>query len=255
MGNRLAGDIDLWPTRHFVDVDASFIGQIELTRHAYLDLDLPWAVADPDGRHVRFALGNATVGAHYATRMGEHAAFHLGGTLSFQTHWGRGDDVGDYGVADTAAAARALYDLHRFYPEYTFIRAPLGFELGFRPIFLRFDFDGVFWIPWPGHDVDTAEFVLEEATEFEALADSGFGGGARLQAVFFPTGDNQRGLVGRDWAQLGVEGFFSYEPEPRGFFMRIGALFGVDPPFGPPGDRNNLGGNFVTIRATLGGKW
>jgi hypothetical protein len=249
MGNRLGADIDLWPTRDWTLISVGFIDHIELTDNVFLALDLPWAYGASHPGGDGFTLGNPTVGVYYATRLGNRAAFYIGGTATPPLHID-GDGPGDTGVARTAALARALDDLHRFWPNHVYLRMLLGFEIGVRPVFLKFDFTPVFWIPIPDEG-DDPEFVLEHATELEILANMGLGGGGRFQAVFFPTERFNRGPGSRDYAQLGVEPFFAYEPEPRGFFARAGVLFGVDPPLGPPFDRNNV----VTIRGTLGGKW
>jgi len=228
-----------------------FIGQVRLTRHFYLDFDFPWAFAARTPGPDRLTLGNPTIGVHYATALGRHAAFFIGGSGTIPTHYGaRSNGAGNYDAAVLASYARALYDLHRFLPEYVYVRAPVGLEMAFRPLFLRFYVTPVFWGP-VGNDVRVAELVLEHATEIELLANMGLGGGIRLQAVVMPTRDNDLRVTRDDEAQLAFEPFFAYEPEPHGFFARVGLLVAVDRPYGFGFEHDRV----ATVRATLGGKW
>jgi hypothetical protein len=98
-----------------------------------------------------------------------------------------------------------------------------------------------------GDDVRRTEVIVLHGAEFELLANMGVGGGVRLQGVFFPTEEGSSA----DRAQLAFEPYFAYEPEPRGFFARVGLLVAADPPLGFGFDR----GRVATLRATLGGKW
>lgn len=244
-GNRLGGDSDVVPGLQTKLFDVSFIGQVRLTRHVYLDFDLPWGFAAPQRGTDDFVLGNPTVGAHYATMLGRHVAFYVGGTVSVPTHLRIADSAGGAAAA-LAIASRAYDDFYRFEPEYVDVLARAGVELAFRPLFMRFDTRPVVMLP-VGHDFTRVELTVLQGNEFELLSDAGVGGGVRLQAVFFPTARNVP-----DRAQLAFEPYFAYEPEPRGFFARAGVLFAADPPLGIGFfDRNHV----TTIRVTMGGKW
>jgi hypothetical protein len=246
MGNRLGADIDFLPTHDAKLFDVSFVGQVRLTRHVHLDFDFPWGYAGPDAGNGSFVLGNPTLGAHYATRLGAHAEFFVGGAITVPTHFR--DSLGTARAGDLTYI-RVYDDFYRFLPEYVDVMARVGVELAFRPLFMRFDLRPVALVP-VGNDVpnNRAELIVLSGNEFELLARMGLGGGLRLQGVFFPT---DRALFQNDRAQLAFEPFFAYEPEPHGFFVRLGLLIAADPPLGFGFDRDKI----ATVRASMGGKW
>ena len=139
-GNRVVGELEWWPTEHLNVISMGVAAQIKLGRVVYLDLDIPWAFADPDSGDTVFAFGNPTVGVHWADSLNEKLAAHAGGTFTVATMFSDRDTFFDndynerYLTRVLATANRAYADFHRFLPEYAFLRARGGIELRILPV-------------------------------------------------------------------------------------------------------------------------
>ena len=259
-GNRLAGEFDWWSTEISDSLTWGFVGQIELVETLHLDFELPFTYGafdfgfEPDGDSFEedaFALGNPTVGVHYADTLTRNVALLAGGTISVSPNL---DPDFDTSLATyLGSASRAFFDQHRLTARYLFIRPRVGVEVRFASIFYyRGDFCPVVWIP-VGEDVDDPELVIDQGNELEVRADIGLGGGLRFQQVLAPTADDSGSIFDDDdvdRAQTAVEPYFVYEPE-RGFTARLGVLVALDEPLGFGFDD----GNVATLRVQLGGKW
>jgi hypothetical protein len=250
-GSRVVGETDWWPTDDVHVVGMGVAAQIRLTPVVYLDLDFPWAIYSPDVGDALFAIGNPTVGAHWADAITEKLAAHAGGSLTIATMIsGDGtllnNDFDDrYFTRAFAASTRAYADLHRYYPEYMFLRGRGGIELQIAPVlYYRVEIAPTIAIPL-GEFVRDAELIVDIHNEIEARGRSGVGGGLHLQGVLYTNS-----FRANDDAQLAVEPYFVYDPG-RGFYARVGSLVAVDEPLGPGFDR----GRMASIRVTLGGRW
>jgi hypothetical protein len=250
-GSRVVGEIDWWPTDDVNVVGMGVAAQIRLTPVVYLDLDFPWAIYSPDRRDALFAIGNPTVGAHWADAINEKLAAHAGGSLTIATLISGTDTVFDsdfndsFFTRDFAAATRAYADLHRYSPEYMFLRGRGGLELQIVPVlYYRLEVAPMIAIPL-GEFVHDAELIVDIHNEIEARGRSGVGGGLHLQGVI-----NTTAFRGNDDAQLAAEPYFVYDPG-RGFYARVGSLIAVDEPLGF--GLNN--GRMASFRVTLGGRW
>jgi hypothetical protein len=257
-GNRLGGEFDWWGTERSDSLTWGLIGQIELVETLHLDFDFPFTYGafeidlGPLGDSITedaFALGNPTVGVHYADTLIPTVALLAGGTISVSPNL---DPALDTRLATyLGAASRAAFDQHRLTAEYLFIRPRVGVEVRFASVFYyRGDLCPVVWIPI-GENADDAELVIDQGNEIEARADMGLGGGLRFQQALFPTTDDN-GIFDDDVdrAQTALEPYFVYEPD-KGFFARLGLLVALDEPLGFGFDD----GNVATLRVQLGGKW
>jgi hypothetical protein len=250
-GMRVVGEIDWWPTDNVNVVGMGVAAQIRLTPVVYLDLDFPWAIYSPDRGDALFAIGNPTVGAHWADFINEKLAAHAGGSLTISTMISGTDTLFDNDFDERlftrvfAASTRAYADLHRYYPEYMFLRGRGGLELQIVPVlYYRLEVAPMIAIPL-GEFVNDAELIVDIHNEIEARGRSGVGGGLHLQGVI-----NTSSFRGHDDAQLAAEPYFVYDPG-RGFYARVGSLIAVDEPLGF--GLNN--GRMASFRVTLGGRW
>jgi hypothetical protein len=256
-GSRLGGDIDWWPTDSSHTVAFGLVGQIQLGRVVYLDFDVPLAVWDRrttfGSRDGTFVFGNPTVGVHWADTINSKVAAFAGGTFTVSTlisdtPYDLQNDLDRqeaYGARSFAFATRAYADVHRFVPDYVFLRGRGGLEVRILPVlYYRFEAVPIIAIP-VGYYVSDPEFLFEIHNEIEGRSTGGVGGGLHLQAVFIPTG-----LGAGDSAQLALEPYFTYEPV-RGFYARLGALVALDRPLGFGLNE----GKVATFRVSLGGKW
>lgn len=266
-GNRLAGEFDWWGTKRSNSLTWGFIGQIELVETVHLDFDFPLTYGtydigfdlDGDSNELdAFALGNPTVGVHYADTLTRNFALLAGGTISVSPNLD--PDLDTYFATALGSASRAGFDQHRLRSEYLFIRPRVGIEVRFASVFYyRGDLCPVIWIPIgedndfglldPGND---AQLVIDQGNELEVRANIGVGGGLRFQQVLSPTADDGNILDDNavDRAQTALEPYFVYEPD-RGFTARIGLMVALDEPLGFGFNRNEV----ATLRVQLGGKW
>ena len=268
-GNRLAGEFDWWGTKRTNSLTWGFIGQIELVDTVHLDFDFPLTYGafefgfNPDGdpnEEDAFALGNPTVGVHYADTLTRNFALLAGGTISVSPNLD--PDLDTLFATYLGSASRVYFDQHRLAAEYLFIRPRVGIEVRFASVFYyRGDLCPVIWVPI-GEDNDFGlidqgndpQLVIDQGNELEVRANIGVGGGLRFQQVLSPTAgdgdilDDDDDDVDR--AQTALEPYFVYEPN-RGFTARLGLLVAMDEPLGFGFDRNKV----ATLRVQLGGKW
>ena len=251
MGGRVVGEIDGWPTDGANVVGMGVAAQIPIHPVVYLDLDFPWAIFSPDRGDATFAIGNPTVGAHWADAITEKLAAHAGGSftvatmISDRTSFLSGSYQEAYFTRVFATTTRAYADFHRYFPEYIYLRGRGGIELQIVPVlYYRVELSPMIAIP-AGDAVDDAEVLVDIHNEIEARGRSGVGGGLHLQAVF-----NSARIQGNDEAQLAMEPYFVYDPG-RGFYARVGTLISVGGPLGFGLNDDNL----AAIRVTLGGRW
>lgn len=251
-GNRIGGDFGIWPTDTIKTLPFAIVGQLQITRVLHLDFEVPWAIAvstpefgDGDSEAI---FGNPTFGLHYGGMLSRRVALYAGGTISVSPNLD--SDISDNLVASLATGANAYGDLHRYVPEYIFVRPRVGVEIQGAPFFY-YRGELVPMILGPlGENVRNAEFVIETLHDFEFRARSGVGGGVRLQGVFLATFD--RGFDNNeDTSQLAMEPFFAYEPPDGHFYARVGLLIALDEPLG----FGFKEGRVATIRTSLGGKW
>jgi hypothetical protein len=249
-GSRLAFETDWFPSEHLHTFTWGIAGQIRLTGPVYLDLDVPWAGLFPDGGDARFVFGNPTIGAHWADKVSRNVAVFAGGTLTIPTLITSdssfdGDTFEDVLLRGLAGVTRAYVDLHRFLPDYIFVRPRGGVEVRFASVLrYRGDLTPMLLIP-VGDVADDAEVVIEHGSEFEARSDAGVGGGLRLQFAVLATE-----LDDDDIFQSALEPYFTYDPM-EGFYARIGSLIALDRDLGFGLNKGKL----ATFRVALGGKW
>lgn len=263
-GNRIVGELDWWSTPNVDSFTWSVAAQLELIKTLHLDLEVPVTYvtydepADGDG----IALGNPTVGAHFAAKINRNVAIHVGGKVSISTHLDprlaptdamAGVPVDDRTFAsERGALARAMFDLHRLYPGYLFIRPRAGIEVTLIPaLYYRGDVSPVIWLPI-GDNVDDVELFIEQGNEIEARAGMGLGGGIRFQQVFpvsgldFAPGED-------DWVQTAIEPYLTYDPDHAGLVARVGFLVALDEVQGFGLDEGDS--KAATLRVQIGGKW
>lgn len=257
-GHRLAGEFDWWGTKQSNSLTWGFIGQIELVDTVHLDFELPltygsydfgFSLTGDSNEEDAFALGNPTVGVHYADTLTRNVALLAGGTISVSPNLD--PDLDTLFATALGNASRAYFDQHRLMAEYLFIRPRVGVEVRFASVFYyRGDLSPVVWIPI-GEDAEDPELVIDQGNELEVRADIGLGGGLRFQQVLSPTLDDG-GIFDddEDRAQTALEPYFVYEPD-RGFTARLGYLVALDEPLGFGFDRRKV----ATLRVQLGGKW
>lgn len=260
MGNRVTGETNWWPgdVRHIVAMGLA--AQLRLTPEVFMDLDFPWAVFAPDREDLQFAsttfaFGNPSIGIHWAGRLNEDLMIHAGGTLTVATLFRDREDfsakVGDgngdldgFGTRLEGARVRALADVHRFLPDYIFLRGRAGVELRVFPwLYYRAEITPMLGIAIV---TDSADFFMDIHNEIEARGASGLGGGLHLQAVFDTTDD----ISWKDAAQLALEPYFVFD-RGRGTYARVGILVALDEPLGFGLDA----GRVASICITLGGRW
>lgn len=263
-GNRVGLEIDFWSASLNVFLfEISYLGlpitpvaQIELIDNVYLDVELPLGIGTlsfQDNSAGGFALGNPTVGAHYAAPIDEMISFYAGGTVSVTTFPDADADEDRAAAAFTTSVTRAYYDFHRYAPQSIPIRARGGVEIRILPyLYYRGELNPVFYIPLGGAD---AAFFLEQGNEIEARMPMGFGGGLRLQAVFplAVEGDSDPTTSdpSSDKIQTALEPFVAYEPARPGLFARLGLLIALDEQLGFGFDS----GKVLTVRAAGGYKF
>jgi hypothetical protein len=264
-GSRVVGEFDWWSTTNVDSLTWGVAAQLELIKTLYLDLELPltYVTYDEPFEGDGIALGNITAGAHYADKFSKNFAGHVGGTLTVSTHLdpelsptaaAQGLAVDDRTFSmERGALARAMFDMHRLYPGYLFLRPRAGIEVRFLHVFYyRGDISPVIWFP-VGDTVDDVEFFIEQGNELEARADMGLGGGVRFQQVFpvsgldFVAGDD-------DVVQTALEPYLTYEPErTHGLVARVGFLVALDESQGFGLDEGEE--KVATLRVQIGGKW
>jgi hypothetical protein len=244
---------------------------VELTNSVYLDVQFPFVMSidGPDGSSpfsddgtTRAALGNPTVGVHYADTS-DKVSYYLGGRISAPL--GANHDP-DWQFADyTALIATAGYDSFLFAVDYLPISGMFGLEIQpIRPIWLRLSIDPIFLFKLshdPGFgddDRNAVVFAMQQKFEFAGRSEGlGIGGGLDLQAVFqvSKSGNAFGTLPDRDRAQVAVEPFFLYDK--GALFLRLGVLIALDEPLGFGFDESSLfgGPKVATGHFQIGGRF
>lgn len=255
MGNRVVGEVDVWP--HFWRHNVAMVvaAQIQIDEAVFLDLDMTGVVTTPGpeaNEYVQptFAFGNPTIGVHWANRLSDKLAMHAGSTVAVATLVNAPLDNSDDASSTRylGAAARGYADLHRFFDDYIFLRARTGVELRFLPaLYYRAELTSMIAIP-TAKALNDVEYIVDIHNEIEARHSSGVGCGLHFQAVFNTHQDLY--VTYNDTAQLAVEPYLFYDPG-RGFYARLGSLVAIDEPLGFGFDKGGL----ASIHVTLGGRW
>lgn len=250
-GNRVALEIDLWPTEKLKVFTYGLTGQMRLSGPVHFDVDLPLASLFPEEGDTKLVFGNPTFGAHWAGPLNSTWTLSLGAEVAIPTLVTSKDttlqDLSDsLGPRVFAAATRANVDLHRFLPDYVPFRPGVGAEARINEtVRYRGDITPSTFFP-VGELAQDIEVILEHGSELEALTSSGVGGGLRFQAAIAVTEDNDDA----DKAQTAMEPYFAYQPD-TGFFGRVGLLIALDDPAGFGLDEGKL----ATLRLTMGSAW
>jgi hypothetical protein len=269
-GSRAGVEFDWWSTRETNSLTWDIVGQIQVARMLYIDVDIPWAFQDAPVYFVRdgqvmsyrdglWVFGNPAIGLHGARTLTDKIAFFAGGTLSLSSQPFRepvsdgptsGRDIERRLVAARSAAGmnRAYADLHRFVPFAFFIRGRAGIELRVLPVlYYRVDLTPILVLSVGSEHHPDVSFEIHN--EFEARAAFGLGGGIHLQAVLL-SDDINRDNNDNDVLQTAMEPYVVYEPM-RWFYARAGVLVALDRALGFGFDQDKV----ATIRVALGGKW
>lgn len=249
-GNRVAMEMDWWPSENFHILSWDIVGQFRVAPTVYLDLEVPWAGVFGAERNTesKFVFGNPALGVHWADKVSPDVVVFAGGSIAISTliSGDRGEiDLDDYLFRLYASVNRAYLDLHRFLPEFVFLRPRGGAEIRLSPSFrYRGDLTPMIMIP-VGEGADEVEVFIEHGSEFEGRSDGGVGGGLRLQAAWIATE-----LDSDDVIQTAIEPYFIYDPV-NGFNLRVGVLIPLDEEAGFAFDDGRL----RTVRLSLGGRW
>lgn len=248
--SRAGGFIDVWPAEHFTSVMFGAELQLRVARSVFIDVSISGAAAEHDvysNGDIELAYGNPSIGAHYAGEVNRNFHFYVGGTLTLP--FLHDPDTNVALSAYLTAPIRGYYDLDRFVLGAMAVRAMGGIEWNpLDPLYVRAELRPVVYIRTRDTGVvglgDDAELFIEHAAEIEGRHRSGFGGGARIQAVGLATVDG-------DQAQVVFEPFMAITPKRRGFYMRLGFPIALDEPLGFGLDVDRLAAG----RIALGGQW
>jgi hypothetical protein len=238
---RIGVEVDLLHF-HGETASSSFVGgdlvaQIGVTRHVFIDADLPMGVFA--GKFVREGLlGTPTVGAHYAghftRRTSGYVGLAIGIPVAGATNPHREDELGGW-----ATWARAWHDPYRFLPKSLPVIARAGLEADLAPMFVRAELS-------PGLITDvrhpTAIGYVDTAATLGLRARFGLEGGVQGLGtfVFSSPGPN---------AQIAIEPFVGYtSPGRPGLYARYGLLAALNVPLGIGGE------GVVTHRFSIGAK-
>lgn len=237
-------EYDLWPAADFVamtwDVGAHIQiaeGLVDPQDRLLFDVDYAWGYFTTTGTAIKtdqLAYGNPTAGAHlalpldkYVKDLRAHAGFAWTAPVL--------NDPEPL-VAISAAVGsnmRGGFLLGRMTPFYMAFRFDVGAEYRVAPnLYYRGSLNPVIYVPTNGKYPLDSELVLEQGNELEYRADSGLGGGARLQEAFTLTSD--------DLVQLSAEVFVAYTPEKENLYARLGMFVALDEGAGFGFDKNKL---------------
>lgn len=247
-GNRLAFELDAWPTETLKIFTYSLTGQLQLSGPVHFDFEAPVATLFPKKGDSKFVFGNPTLGAHWAGPVSASVSLALGVELAIPTFVTGADtsqDVFDEVILRSwAAQTRARVDGHRFLSDYLVLRPFLAAEVRLNTTVLyRGDVTASAFLGLGELARPATTHIVEHGSELEALSRGGVGGGLRFQGAF-AFGDDD------DKAQTALEPFFAYQKE-KGFFTRLGLLVALDEPLGFGLDEGKL----ATLRLTLGSMW
>ena len=236
---RVGVEIDFLHTRttYRGTVTADLVAQLGVTRHVFLDADVPMGLLVGDG-FIAGLLGVPTLGAHYAGHFNRRTSGFVGMVVGIpiagSTVSVLADDHGRWAVG-----VRAWHDPYRFFPKTLPFVARVGLEVDLAPAFLRFEAS-------PGllvflRHLTGAVYVNVTATA-GVRARFGLEGGVSGLGMFVLS-------PAEDHAQMAIEPFIGYaSPEAPGLYVRYGLLAALDTPLGVTG----LG--IVTHRLSIGAK-
>ncbi len=219
-------------------VTADVTAQIGVTKHLFIDADIPTAVlASTDITGSMF--GNPFLGAHYAGRFNRRASGYVG--ASFGLPFADASRSGGTGqLGSEASVTRAYHDPGHFAPYSIPLAVRAGMELDLAPIILQMEVSpGILDYYNQGILVGYVETSMSAAIR----ARFGLEGGLRVQTTFIIAEVD-------DHAQTALEPFLGYAtPERLGLYARYGLLVPIDEPLGFGGS------NYVTHRFSIGAKF
>jgi len=264
--SRAGGFVDLWPARDNLATIYGVELQIRLARRMFLDVSMTGAYASahaPGIDRESAGYGNPTIGMHWVGSPSRNLHLYGGFSVTVPLLGDPGDEVSN--AAFYGARIRGYYDADRFVLGHAAVRVAGGLEwrIGDSPALLRAEVRPVMFVPTNDkHPIFASSsdlmaptsngfasargrvgFMLEQAVEIEARSDSGFGAGARLQAVIMP--------AEADMAQTMFEPFVAMTPRRSGVYARIAAPLALDEDLGLGFERNRL----AALRFSLGGQW
>jgi hypothetical protein len=243
------------------------VGQIKVFDWLYVDADIPVAygsvsrtteqlsnLAVPpdlaDQTTTKFAIGNPTLGAHYAGMLSKDFAFFGGLTVSIpilqepDTNVSQEEYEKELLPITQNALGRVFFDTQRLLTGYLPLRARGGVEIRILP-FLHYRGDAGLMFAIPTGD-GGAQPIIEQSNEIEVRANIGIGGGIRFQEAF-----TVRLKVPDDKAHTAAEPFIGFEPAGLPFYGRVGYLVALDEVLGFGLSQ----GKIATLRVAAGGKF
>lgn len=234
---RVGVEIDLLHTPYSTTVTADLVAQVGVTRHVFLDADVPMGLLVGSGLRAGL-LGVPTFGAHYAGHFNRRTSGFVGIAVGIPIAGSTVSQLSDE-HGRWATGMRAWQDPYRFLPSTLPFVARAGLEVDLAPAFLRFEAS-------PGllvflRHLTGAAYVNVTATA-GVRARFGLEGGVSGLGTFVLS-------PAEDHAQMAIEPFIGYaSPEAPGLYVRYGLLAALDTPLG-------VGGyGIVTHRLSIGAK-
>lgn len=219
-------------------VTADLTAQIGVTKHVFIDADIPTAVlATTDSTESMF--GNPFLGAHYAGRFDRRTSGYVG--ASFGLPLARASKSGDTDqLGAEATVTRAYHDPGHFIPFVLPVAVRGGLELDLAPVIFQMEVSPGIILGEPG---GLRAGYVDTSASAAIRARFGLEGGLRAQTTFILAETD-------DHAQTALEPFLGYAtPERVGLYARYGLLVPIDEPLGFGGS------NYVTHRFSLGAKF
>lgn len=219
-------------------VTADLTAQIGVTKHVFIDADIPTAVlATTDSTESMF--GNPFLGAHYAGRFDRRTSGYVG--ASFGLPLARASKSGDTDqLGAEATVTRAYHDPGHFIPFVLPVAVRGGLELDLAPVIFQMEVSPGIILGEPG---GLRAGYVDTSASAAIRARFGLEGGLRAQTTFIISETD-------DHAQTALEPFLGYAtPERVGLYARYGLLVPIDEPLGFGGS------NYVTHRFSLGAKF
>lgn len=219
-------------------VTADLTAQIGVTKHVFIDADIPTAVlATTDITESMF--GNPFLGAHYAGRFDRRTSGYVGASFGLPlARASKSRDTGQLGAE--VSVTRAFHDPGHFIPYALPVAVRGGLELDLAPVIVQMEVSpGMVF----GQPLGRAVGYVDTSGSAAIRARFGLEGGLRVQTTFLIDD-------GHDHAQTALEPFVGYAtPERVGLYARYGLLVPIDEPLGFGGS------NYVTHRLSLGAKF
>jgi hypothetical protein len=232
----------LHTTNHDISINivtADVTAQIGVTKHLFLDADIPTGVLAANDNTTQSMFGNPFLGAHYAGRFNRRTGGYVGASFGIPvaraSRSGETDQLGG-----EITVTRAFHDPGHFFPYVFPVAIRGGLELDLAPVIVQMEVSPGMFLGQP--DRRLSGYVDTSAS---AALRAGFGleGGLRVQTTFIIA-------EGDDHAQTALEPFVGYAtPERLGLYARYGLLVPIDEPLGFGGN------NFVTHRFSIGVKF